>query len=163
MSFLVLAAPAAAESSASDQAKTAPEVVETAPATAEAPTLTPDVADVEAGVILRPIVGDVPEMPALVKVRDAETGDMRAPTPEEMARLQSTMDPLNRSDAGLVERHYPDGTIGVRLDGRFQSMSVVNRNPETGEITPTCTTSAHVVSHKLAATPEETEEDSDVR
>jgi len=93
-------------------------------------------------VIVRSIEETVPAASGLMVVRDAETGKLRAPTAEEWQVLATSFDPLNRSDAGLVERHYPDGHVSVVLDGRFQSMTLLRRDAATGEIDPTCTDNA---------------------
>ncbi|MEM8993666.1 MAG: hypothetical protein AAGF23_02615 [Acidobacteriota bacterium] len=154
---------AAVVPAAADETPKTPAAEQAATAAAEPATRATDDADAEAGVVLRRIPGEAPDMSGLVAVRDAETGELRAPTPEEMQGLQSTVDPLMRSDAGLVERHYPDGTIGVRLEGRFQSMAVVHRDAETGEVTPTCSHSATVVTRKLAQDQAERKENPDVR
>ncbi len=96
-----------------------------------------------------------PERAGLVAVRDAETGELRAPTASEWQELASTFDVLNRSDQGLVERTYSDGSVGVRLEGRFQSVSMINRSSSaSGEdvVEATCTHSADTVVAKLAST-----------
>lgn len=97
-------------------------------------------------VIIRSIEETVPAASGLTVVRDAETGKLRAPTAEEWQVLATSFDPLNRSDAGLVERHYPDGHVSVVLDGRFQSMTLLRRDAVTGEIDPTCTDNAQTAS-----------------
>lgn len=90
-------------------------------------------------VIVRSIEETGPAASGLTIIRDAETGKLRAPTAEEWQVLAANFDPLNRSDAGLVERHYPDGRVSVLLEGRFQSMTLLRRDAATGEIDPVCT------------------------
>ncbi len=92
---------------------------------------------------------EAPGPSGLTIVRDAETGKLRAPTAEEWRSMASTFDPLNRSDAGLVERHHPDGRVSVVLQGRFQSMTVVRREPTTGKIDPVCTHDAETAGQIL--------------
>ncbi|MEM6795611.1 MAG: hypothetical protein AAF725_16650, partial [Acidobacteriota bacterium] len=93
----------------------------------------------------------------------------RAPTDEEWARLASTVDPLNRSDAGLVETHYADGTVGVALDGRFQSMMLAKKSDDHEHVEGLCTHDAHTAVNFVLAPPatapsvKTEEENSDVR
>ncbi len=92
---------------------------------------------------------EAPGPSGLTIVRDAETGKLRAPTAEEWQSLASSFDPLNRSDAGLVKRHHPDGHVSVVLQGRFQSTTLVHREPATGVIDPTCTHDAETAGKIL--------------
>ncbi|MEO1087190.1 MAG: hypothetical protein AAFY88_23385, partial [Acidobacteriota bacterium] len=57
--------------------------------------------------------GEAPDMSGFVAVRDAETGELRAPTPDEMANLQSTADPLMRSDAVAASPAGPSAIAGA--------------------------------------------------
>jgi hypothetical protein len=126
---------------------------------------TPDASEAvaETAPIVRRIPGEAPSLRSLVQVRDAETGEMRAPTEAEWAKLASTLEPLNRSAAGLVETYYPDGTVGVALDGRFQSMSVVHRDAASGQLEPHCNHDAHTITQWVTGADAETEEASDER
>lgn len=105
-------------------------------------------------VIVRSIEETAPAASGLVVVRDAETGELRAPTAEEWQALATSFDPLNRSDAGLVERHYPDGRVSVLLEGRFQSMTLFRRDAATGEIDPICTNNPATAGLLLAGANE---------
>ena len=92
-----------------------------------------------------------PQPSALVAVRDAETGQLRAPTAEERSSMQLLGEAHSRSDVGLEETHYDDGTVGVRLGGRFQSALVLNHEHGT-----TCSTDAHHITKLVhAAKPAE--------
>ena len=103
---------------------------------------------------------EAPGPSGLAVVRDAETGRLRAPTAEEWQSIGSSLDPLNRSDAGLVKRHHPDGRVSVVLQGRFQSTTLVRREPTTGAIAPTCTHDAETAALILnGASAEETSDE----
>jgi len=76
-------------------------------------------------------VGRAPEtvVPgAMMMARDPLTGELRAPTAEEMAALGAGLSragqSLNYSDEGLKQVVLPDGTVMVDLQGRFMSTSV---------------------------------------
>ena len=93
-------------------------------------------------------------------VRDKETGELRAPTAEEAKAFAASLDPLNRSDAGLVEKHYSDGTVALHLQGRFQNVMVVRRDGD--QLHAKCTHDAHT-AHELMHSEVVTEEVRDVR
>lgn len=65
---------------------------------------------------------------AMMMARDPLTGELRAPTAEEMAALGAGLSraaqSLNYSDEGLKQVVLPDGTVMVDLQGRFMSTSV---------------------------------------
>lgn len=105
-------------------------------------------------VIVRSIEETAPAASGLMVVRDAQTGKLRAPTAEEWQVLATSFDPLNRSDAGLVERHYPDGRVSVLLEGRFQSMTLLRRDAATGEIDQTCTSDGETAGLLLTGASE---------
>ncbi|MCG8459503.1 MAG: hypothetical protein MI919_24760 [Holophagales bacterium] len=158
LALLSLAAPALAGDPPSPEATPEP-AAETGQTEAEAGTAAEAA---ESKVVVRRIDGEVPSMRGLVAVRDAETGELRAPNAEEWQRLSASIDPLSRSDAGLVEIHHPDGTVVVRLDGRFHNATVGHRHPETGEVDFTCTHHAQTATDLLtgeapAAAPEKRE------
>lgn len=106
---------------------------------------------------------EAPAMRDLVMVRDAETGEMRAPTAAEWSKLAVSVDPLFRSDIGLEEMHFEDGTVGVRLGDRYQSMMLTQRSAD-GQLTPTCTHDAQTAvdvleGKKVASKVEEVRDD----
>ena len=105
-------------------------------------------------VIVRNIESPAPAASGLMVVRDAETGELRAPTAAEWENMAASFDPLNRSDAGLVERHYPDGRVSVVLQGRVQSMALIHRDAVTGENEPSCTHSLEAAGQALAGVAE---------
>lgn len=88
----------------------------------------------------------------MIAVRDAETGELRAPTAGEWSELSASFDPLNRSADGLEEIHYADGTVGVRLQGRFQTMSTV-QGADDGSLHAGCTHSAETLGRLLSDEP----------
>jgi hypothetical protein len=73
----------------------------------------------------------------LVAARDAETGELRAPTAEELAELAAEFG-LLRSDEGLVPVVRPDGTVTVNLQGRYLDFALATRGPD-GAAVPHCT------------------------
>lgn len=96
--------------------------------------------------------GDAPAKQGLVAVRDAETGQLRAPNAAEMAKLAENLDPLFRSDVGLETVYWDDGTITVRLEDRYQSM-VLTHKGASGKLEPTCTHDAQKAADVILATP----------
>ncbi len=50
------------------------------------------------------------------------------PTPPKWAKLSENLDPLFRSSVGLEEIYYDDGTVGIRLEDRYQSMMLTHRD-----------------------------------
>lgn len=103
-----------------------------------------------------------PAMRDMVVVRDPETGKLRAPNAEEWARMSESVDPLYRTDIGLEEMYYEDGTVGVRLGDRYHSMMLARRSAE-GRVAPTCTheaqTAVDVLTGQPATTAGETRND----
>lgn len=98
------------------------------------------------------IQGEAPSKQGLVAVRDAETGQLRAPNAAEMAKLSENLDPLFRSDVGLETVYWDDGTITVRLEDRYQSM-VLTHKGASGKLEPTCTHDAQKAADVILATP----------
>lgn len=103
-----------------------------------------------------------PAMRDMVVVRDAETGQLRAPSAAEWTRMAESVDPLYRTDIGLEELHYEDGTVGVRLGDRYQTMMLTRRSAE-GALAPACTHSAQnavdILTGQPATTAGETRND----
>lgn len=96
-----------------------------------------------------------PSMRDLVVVRDAETGQMRAPSAAEWARMSEDLDPLYRTDIGLEEMYYEDGTVGVRLGDRYHSMMLTRRSAD-GRLAPSCTHEAQKAVDVLTGQPANT-------
>jgi hypothetical protein len=93
--------------------------------------------EVQTEPVVRRLVDDSPPMSGLVVVRDETTGKLRAPTAEEWERMASDLELLNQSYDGLLETQYPDGTVGITLDGRYQSMVLAHAD-EDGVSHSTC-------------------------
>ena len=96
-----------------------------------------------------------PAMRDMVVVRDAETGQLRAPNAAEWSRMAESVDPLYRTDIGLEELYYEDGTVGVRLGDRYQTMMLTRRSAG-GSLAPACTHSAQVAVDVLTGQPANT-------
>lgn len=62
---------------------------------------------------------------AMRVVRDAETGELRAPTAQEISRFQRSDAGLDRSSEGLEQVERAGTTVTVDLKGRFLNASVV--------------------------------------
>lgn len=92
-----------------------------------------------------------PPLEGMVAVRDSETGELRAPTADELAALAALTDneALRRDDEGLEQVVLPDGTVMVDLRGRFQSMSIAVIGDD-GVLRQTCTTDAVEATRLLA-------------
>lgn len=102
-----------------------------------------------------------PAASRLVMVRDAETGELRAPTAEEAAAMELGLDPLSHSDAGLTPIFRDHGGVSVVLDGRFQSTSVLQRDAD-GQDRHVCSSGPADTVRALEADTEE-EVDHDLR
>ncbi len=81
--------------------------------------------------------------PAMGIFLDPETGLITdRPSSEQIAALRGQVGALvNESTEGLVPQYYPDGTIGLELQGRFMSVSIMTLTP-SGEQELTCAESA---------------------
>lgn len=65
-------------------------------------------------------------------VRDKVTGQLRTPTPEETRLMVDQLKTLtNRSSEGLKAKQYPNGMVGVNLEGRFGGV-VLGRDTADG-------------------------------
>jgi hypothetical protein len=72
---------------------------------------------------------------------DPATGKLRPLTAEEeRALLEGISRYVDQSSAGLVERHYSDGSASIDLDERFQSV-VMARAGADGKAATRCVTS----------------------
>jgi hypothetical protein len=75
----------------------------------------------------------------LVVVRDAQTGKMRAPTPEELRALRAKAPPSSAAAAGAPQQQLSrrDGARGVRLGEKSLVYDVVTRG-EDGKLSSQC-------------------------
>lgn len=128
-------------------------------ARAETPSPTPSQNNARVPVQVRLIPGTPAETSGLVAVRDSETGELRTPTAAELAQLEPYMKSASQSAEGLVETTYSDGSVGVVLDGRFQSFSTARRTP-SGEIAHRCDANSQTLAELIlgAETPEASDE-----
>jgi hypothetical protein len=142
---LTLAAlPLALALAAAAAAAAAPSGPEAAPA---------PVADPAAAQTATPAAPATPTSPGgLVAARDPETGELRAPTAEEMAALASELAPL-RSHEGLVPVTLPDGTVMVDVQGRFLEFALATRVPNQAIVTHCTGDPAQVVALLTGAKP----------
>jgi hypothetical protein len=91
--------------------------------------------------------------PGLWIFLDPETGLVTdQPSIEQIAALRTQVGALvNETTDGLVPQYYPDGSIGLELQGRFMSVSILTRTP-SGEQELTCAESVDdavaVLTHK---------------
>ena len=91
--------------------------------------------------------------PGLWIFLDPETGLITdQPSSEQVAALRTQVGTLvNETTDGLVPQYYPDGSIGLDLQGRFMSVSILTRTP-SGEQELTCAESVDdavaVLTHK---------------
>lgn len=95
---------------------------------------------------------EAPAMRDLVVVRDAQTGQLRAPNAAEWSKISVSLDPLYRTDIGLEETYYEDGTVGVRLGDRYQTMMLARRSAD-GQLAPSCTHDAQRAADVLTGQP----------
>ena len=87
----------------------------------------------------------------LVVVRDAATGELRAPEGGEAAELLRQAVPANNmSDEGLVQVPLAKGGVMLDLKGRYMHYSVVTVQPD-GSLRSSCVDHANHAATELAA------------
>jgi hypothetical protein len=83
-----------------------------------------------------------------------QTGGVRPLTPEEAQRLADGIAPLvNQSDEGLKQVQHPDGSVSMNLEGRFQNVSVAQKN-EDGTVSESCVNSPETAAAFFGIDPE---------
>jgi hypothetical protein len=86
-----------------------------------------------------------------------QTGEFRQLTPEEAQKLADGIkDLVNQSDEGLKQVQHPDGSVSVNLEGRFQNVSVAQKNPD-GTISQSCVNSPETAAQFFGIEPEKFE------
>jgi hypothetical protein len=87
----------------------------------------------------------------LVAVRDRETGQLRAPTPEEMKALAPlpTAGASAKAPLSSLVVTMPNGARTLRLGDRGQVYSVVSRAPD-GKLTEQCVQGEQAAAKALA-------------
>lgn len=106
--------------------------------------------------------GGVPyARPAMMIGIDPVTGQLRAPTAEEIRAMTASMPGLlmNSSGEGLKEVVKPDGSVEMDLQGRFQSFAVA-RIAQDGSVVTGCVTTKKEAEGFLNTSPT-TEKESD--
>jgi hypothetical protein len=102
-----------------------------------------------------------PESPqgqaGMVVVRDAQTGKMRAPTPDELKALRARDPAPATLAAGTPPQHQAlaprrDGTRGVRLSDRTMVYDVVTRGAD-GKLSSECVHGAAAAEAALGGAP----------
>ncbi|TQK10809.1 hypothetical protein [Herbaspirillum sp. SJZ107] len=93
----------------------------------------------------------------MVVVRDAQTGKMRAPTPDELKALRARNPAPAALAAGTPPPHQAlaprrDGTRGVRLGDRTMVYDVVTRGAD-GKLSSECVHGAAAAEAALGAAP----------
>jgi hypothetical protein len=97
----------------------------------------------------------------MVVVRDAQTGKMRAPTPDELKALRARDPAPAALAAGTPPQHQAlaprrDGTRGVRLSDRTMVYDVVTRGAD-GKLSSECVHGAAAAEAALGGTPSATD------
>ena len=95
----------------------------------------------------------------MVVVRDAQTGKMRAPTPDELRALRAKTPPPPAAMAGSAQpqtlTNRRSGARGVRLGEKNLVYEVVTRGPD-GKLSETCVQGADAAEHALHGAPDGT-------
>jgi hypothetical protein len=82
---------------------------------------------------------------------DPLTGRIGMPTPEQLAELAAlSPQALRTSGEGLVEVHYPDGSVSIDLEGRFQEYAVARVGPD-GKLVFQCVNDRQALRRALRA------------
>jgi len=88
----------------------------------------------------------------MVVVRDAQTGKMRAPTPDELRALRAKTPPPPAAMAGSAQpqtlTNRRSGARGVRLGEKTLVYEVVTRGAD-GKLSETCVQGADAAEHAL--------------
>ncbi len=87
---------------------------------------------------------------------DPETGRLGAP-PAGAQALAQDIDPLNESDAGLVQVRMPDGHYMMDLKGRFAENVVVQIDPSGRRVMRCVRSRAELLQSPVAPTPKQEE------
>ena len=78
---------------------------------------------------------------SMIVVKDAVTGELRAPTADEAAALSAAKAGSTKSAAkgvvALLPKRHSSGAVGVRVNDDMASYSVVTRQPD-GTLAETC-------------------------
>jgi hypothetical protein len=87
---------------------------------------------------------------AQVVVRDADTGELRAPTASEYQTLQAQGSKLRQLARPLLMKSHASGAVGVRLNEEYMSYSVVVKQPD-GRLVEYCFSSPEAAEAAIGA------------
>jgi hypothetical protein len=80
-----------------------------------------------------------PSMPGRIIALDPETGELGAPSPDQLRSLRAApgVAAVSRTEEGLTETRLTDGTVILDLDGRYQDQ-VIARLDRNGRLVYGC-------------------------
>jgi hypothetical protein len=85
---------------------------------------------------------------------NSQTGQIRPLTAEEQQQLANGIAPLvNQSDEGLKQVQHSDGSVSMNLEGRFQNVSVAQKNAD-GSVSESCVNSPETAAAFFGMEPE---------
>jgi hypothetical protein len=87
---------------------------------------------------------------AQVVVRDADTGELRAPTASEYQTLQAQGSKLRQLARPLLMKSHASGAVGVRLNEEYMSYSVVVKQAD-GRLVEYCFSSPEAAQAAIGA------------
>ena len=87
---------------------------------------------------------------AQVVVRDAETGELRAPTTSEFQALQAQRAKAGRTVRPLEFKSHVSGAVGVRLNEDYMNYSVMVKQAD-GRLVEYCFSSAEAANAAIGA------------
>jgi hypothetical protein len=96
----------------------------------------------------------------MLRIKDPVTGELRKPTSDEI-RLLMPVNPLERSDKGLVQQRQKDGSVKVDLQGGFQSAVMAKVGPD-GKVVTGCVKSDAEARAFVEGKPSKKEESHDM-
>ena len=96
---------------------------------------------------------EAPRLDVMRVFLDPESGGLRPPTAAERRAMNQKasghlQNALSRSSEGLVEEKRADGTVGIHLQGRFQTVSVARINAD-GDVVKDCAVSPETAAELL--------------
>ncbi len=107
-----------------------------------------------AAIVSAPIAAQAGQGGGMTVSKDPQTGQLRAPTPQEMDELRAKGNAARAKlphgkAAEMVERHHANGAVSIALDESFMNYSVVTRNAD-GSLSEECVVGADA-AHALVA------------
>lgn len=84
-----------------------------------------------------------------------QNGTIRPLTPEEARKLAEGLKPmLNQSTEGLKQVQHPDGSVSMDLEGRFQNVTLAQKNSD-GSLSQACVDNTDAAASFLGIDPAE--------